>query len=178
MSLSPLIPIATAAAGSIATGAADLIGDGLSFAGTLIDDVSKRIQSIAADDPPFVSINDREAALKSLHRATQDSLERLRGILTQKLSSAGIHTDAPIELRSDGLGSVQAVDDHPQRAAIERLLNEDRSLATLFNHLTSQQAFLESLETGEDVDPMEISIRLENDEIDVLIASKEEYETP
>ncbi len=143
MSLSHLLPLAAPAIGSLASDTVETIADGLSFAQVLLQPRAKADEQVATDTK-FVSVNDSDAALRSVRGTTEEVLKHFREAILGKLKEAGIDTSHPIRLRGDGQGGVIVDGDHPQRAAIEQIIREDTSLTGLFNYLSANYGLLNS----------------------------------
>jgi hypothetical protein len=127
--MSPLMPIATAAAASLAREAVAAIGSGLSFAAELVRQ-DQATQPARAGGPP--------AARAQLAH----SLQQFAGRLRHRLVQAGLSLAGTIELAADGLGGIEVGGSHPHKAAIEELLAADESLVAHFRSLAEQSALL------------------------------------
>ena len=123
MSSIALIPLASAAAAGLARGAADVVNGGLSFAAELIrgDDTA----------PPARGPSELEAAQQRQTEMIEQFAARIRTLL----SEGGIDLPEPLALESDGLGGVSVASDHPQRNAIENLLDGDVLIQRDFDRL-------------------------------------------
>jgi hypothetical protein len=66
-----------------------------------------------------------------------------------RLAAAGISLNVPLELTTDVLGRISVVSEHPQRAAIERLLEQDPQLAALVEDLAFAQRELGRIQQNE-----------------------------
>jgi hypothetical protein len=118
----PLIPAAVQGASRVAAGGLGLL------------------QSLAA--PPAPNVAPTEAAATS-PGATTDiglTLDQLRQRMGEEISRAGFGEALPLQIADDGQGRMRVVSDHPQREAIEQLLNNRPALADAFRQLASRAA--------------------------------------
>jgi hypothetical protein len=132
MGLSPLLPIAGAAFGSLADKALDKITDGPSFLEVLqgslgINDSVPTEEKKAAEEA--VSINELTEQLEAFIRKVQ-----------QKLAATGYDASFPVELKGDGRGGIVLEHPHPDRTAIENLLSDDGELGEEFHRLAQEFA--------------------------------------
>ena len=123
MSSIALIPLASAAAAGLARGAADVVNGGLSFAAELIRGNN--------DTPQAHGPSELEIAQQQLTEMIEQFAAQIRTLL----SEGGIDLSEPIALESDGLGGVTIASNHPQRGAIENLLDGDVLVNREFDRL-------------------------------------------
>ena len=141
MSLSPLIPIAGAALGSLAISAASKLPGGLSFLEILhlnksektTDDKSTADEAAAGLDG-LLSLG--SVSVQQIQDQAQTALQQFQEQLNQLLAAQGIDLSQPINLKSDQFGGIDLTNDHPQRAQIEQLLADHPELAQQFNELS------------------------------------------
>ena len=148
MSLSPLLPIAGAAVGSIASRVTEGISN--SFA-----DVLQRMRlpgesAASGQNPDSLRTNSGSSVGGPTDSA---ALERFRIALTQQLDVAGVDLSKPVHLRGDGFGRLVLQGDHPDRAIIEMVLHENVSLAAMFNELAAEH--LPPRDAGSDPDELD-----------------------
>jgi hypothetical protein len=113
-----------AAALTLGRGAAAAAGNGLSFAGELLQSASAT--AVKGEDE---STAGRERSI--LEHRIAVLKERIR----RKLADAGITLDKPLELTSDGAGGIAVGADLPQRDVIEEILRNDFLLERDFHQL-------------------------------------------
>jgi hypothetical protein len=117
-----LWPIMGVAGIGLARAATSAVSDGLSFAAELARGLAPRD---AASEPSAAELQKEQL---------QQRMEALAARIKQQLAEAGIEVTQPLTLTSDGLGGLTALD-HPQRAAIESLLEGDVLLLRDFDRL-------------------------------------------
>lgn len=122
MTSGALLPVIGVAGIGLARAAADAVKEGLSFAAELARGPDANAQIANAD----------------LERQRmQQQIEALAARIKQQLADAGIDVSQPLTLTSDGLGGI-AAHDHPQKAAIEELLESDFLLLRDFERLKDE----------------------------------------
>jgi hypothetical protein len=119
MASSALLPVIGVAGIGLARAATAAIGEGLSFAAEL-----------ARGSDPKVQPEQAEQQRAQLQRRIEAFAARIK----QQLAQAGIDISQPLTLTDDGLGGI-AAQGHPQRAAIEELLESDVLLLRDFDRL-------------------------------------------
>lgn len=125
MPLSALLPIGGAALGMLASRAFSGIANELSFKDFLGQgeiEGSANPESVIA---PRSEINLQEAV-------TGFGTE-----LREKLAASGVDLSQKLTLKSGLHGAIEVDGDHPQRAAIEDLLNRDDQLASAFQQISA-----------------------------------------
>jgi hypothetical protein len=95
------------------------IGEGLSFAAELARGSNSEVQPDQAEQQ---------------REQMQRRIEAFAARIKQQLAEGGIDVSRPLTLTDDGLGGIAALD-HPQRAAIEELLEGDVLLLRDFDRL-------------------------------------------
>jgi hypothetical protein len=128
MSGAMLWPIAGAASVGLARATAVAVNSGLSFAAELAQEMSGA--AISADSRAKGAANGRREAIQ---RRIEQFAERVK----QQLEAAGIDLSKPLTLTADGLGGLTP-GDHPQRAAIEELMQTDYLLLRDFERLQDE----------------------------------------
>jgi hypothetical protein len=141
MTTASLIPIAGAAAGALASGAAKSLSGGLSFLAALTSGGETAASSSTAESAAAST----EELRAEFTRALQDFVARLK----QRLTMAGIDVDQPLELEQEPWGSIAAGNDHSQHSQIEAVLGADPLLAAEFHDLAAQYEQLAAAETGD-----------------------------
>ena len=131
---STLWPIVGVAGIGLARAATAAVSDGLSFATELARGMTQ------SDETSEASTAEQQT------QQLQQRIDALAARIKQQLSEAGIDITRPLTLTSDGLGGLTAAD-HPQRAAIESLLESDVLLLRDFDQL---QDDYESAAAGDD----------------------------
>jgi len=144
MGLSPLVPIAGAALGSLANKTLDRLTNGPSFLDTLRESFSK------GDAAPPAGNQTTNVIPSAEEQAAK--FETLVRLLRQRFSAAGVDTSVPIELKGDGRGRVIVDDPHPDRVAIEQILASDPNLSARFLDLSS--VFARARELQGSLDPL------------------------
>lgn len=119
MASAALWPVMGAAGIGLARAVTATIGEGLSFAAEL-----------ARGSEPGVQPTQGAQQREQLKQRIEALAERIK----QQLAAAGIDVSQPLTLTDDGLGGIAALD-HPQRAAIEELLEGDFLLLRDFDRL-------------------------------------------
>ena len=138
MTTTALIPLAGAAAGVLASGAARSVSSGLSFLAELAGGGETAASEGAAIEDQPTTAEQR----KSLDQALQDFVKRLR----ERLLLAGVAADRPMQLQQEPWGSIAVSEDHPQKDHIEAALAADPLLASEFHQLADQYRQLAELE--------------------------------
>ena len=134
--MSPLMLLPWAGtATTLARGAAQALGESLSFAATLGNFGASTETEAAAENA---------AQLADQERGFHLAAEKFRELLQRALSAAGVDLTVPLEIKSDGLGGIQAAGDHPDRRLIEQVLSGDTSLQQQFQSLANDYAKLHS----------------------------------
>ena len=132
--MSPLMPIAGAAALSLAREAIGAIGSGLSFATEVIrQDHAAVSQSSSSPLERPVSLAQHE-----FEQAIRDFVARLR----QRLAAAGVELSGSLELKIDGLGGIEVGGNRSDEWAIEGALAADGQMLAEFNRLAEWCASL------------------------------------
>lgn len=119
MASAALWPIIGATGIGLARTATAVIGEGLSFAAELARGSNSEVHPDQAEQQ---------------REQLQRRIEAFASQIKQQLAEAGIDVSQPLTLTDDGLGGIAALD-HPQRAAIEELLEGDFSLLRDFDRL-------------------------------------------
>jgi surfactin synthase thioesterase subunit len=119
MASTALLPVIGVAGIGLARAVTATIGEGLSFAAELARGAKPDVQ-------PDQAQQQREQL--------QQRIEALAARIKQQLGAAGIDVSQPLTLTDDGLGGIAALE-HPQRAAIEELLEGDFLLLRDFDRL-------------------------------------------
>jgi hypothetical protein len=121
MASASLLPVLGVAGIGLARAATAAIGEGLSFAAELM----------RGEEPPASTSVEQEPG--EIPQAINALVSRIK----KQLAAAGIDVTQPLTLTSDGLGGITA-GDHPQRAAIEELLESDVLLLRDFERLKDE----------------------------------------
>jgi hypothetical protein len=129
-----LWPVIGVAGIGLARAATAAVGEGLSFAAALTRGLSPSAEE--SDAAKQTAADDVREALKRRIEAFADRIK-------QQLAAAGIDVSQALTLTSDGLGGITA-GDHPQRAAIEELLEGDVLLLRDFDRLKDDYEAAES----------------------------------
>ena len=108
----------------------------MSFASELAKGISSPAEP--ADEKAQAAANGRRESL-------QRRIEQLAQRIKQQLEAAGIDLAEPLTLTGDGLGGISA-GDHPQKAAIESLLESDVLLLRDFERLADEHQELAATE--------------------------------
>lgn len=137
MSLSPLIPIAGIAAGSLAAEVVRQTREGLSFINVFGRQDEPATSADCTGDGPFMAVN---AVADQSHEQLQQMLESLRRELVVALGIAGIDTSRPIALQTSRAGGIVVDPSHPQAGEIERLLLEHPDLASEIRNVLQASA--------------------------------------
>lgn len=145
MTITPLLTIAGAAAGGVATIAAHSIAGGLSFLETLHSQASEKPN--ASSTTPEASSSG--ISLSSLKASAQAALAKFQQLLGPKLAQLGVNLSQPLELAVDSLGGIRETSGHPQAAQIEQLLAGDDELSRLFRQGASQSEVVRAGEEHE-----------------------------
>lgn len=119
MASAALWPVIGAAGIGLARAATAVVGEGLSFAAELARGSNSELQPDQAEQP---------------REQMQRRIEAFAARIKQQLAEAGFDVSQPLTLTDDGLGGIAALD-HPQRAAIEELLESDVLLLRDFGRL-------------------------------------------
>jgi hypothetical protein len=114
-----------AAALTLGRGAANAVGNGLSFAAELLRSASSTSSAAkpAAD------------ASSAQQKALELQIDAMQRRIQQQLAATGVQLMQPLELVSNGQGGIAVAGPHPQQAAIEELLGSDILLERDFNNL-------------------------------------------
>ena len=136
MSGALLWPIAGAAGASLARATTAAVQGSMAFATELAKGIGAAPKDVDAETKTAAA--ERQESLK---RRIEQLAERIR----QQLEAAGIDMSQPLSLTSDGLGGISA-GDHPQRAAIESLLESDVLLLRDFERLADEHQSLATTE--------------------------------
>lgn len=132
-----------AAAVTAGRGAANAVGDGLSFAAQLLRAAGGSTASTKD------SSDQSNAAREQLKLRADDLAGRVR----RQLASAGIDLFEPVELVSNGQGGIAVAGPHPQQAAIEEALGSDVLLERDFNLLANDYRDLSEQNPSADLAP-------------------------
>jgi hypothetical protein len=119
MASAALWPVIGAAGIGLARAATAVVGEGLSFAAELARGSNSEIHPDEAEQQ---------------REQMRSRIEAFAARIKQQLAEAGIDVSQPLTLTDDGLGGIAALD-HPQRAAIEELLESDYLLLRDFDRL-------------------------------------------
>jgi hypothetical protein len=130
-----LWPVIGVAGIGLARAATAAVGEGLSFAAELTRGLSSSADASEAAN---------QAAADERREGLQRRIDAFAARIKQQLAAAGIDVTKPLTLTSDGLGGIAALD-HPQRTAIEGLLESDVLLLRDFDRLKDE---FESAENG------------------------------
>jgi hypothetical protein len=122
MASASLWPVIGAASIGLARAATAAVGEGLSFAAELA-------RGSKADEQP--------AKAEQQRNELERRIEAFAARIKQQLADAGIDVSQPLTLTDDGLGGIAAAN-HPQRAAIEELLEGDFLLLRDFDSLKDE----------------------------------------
>lgn len=141
MSLYPLLPVAAATLGSLAARVADRVSDGVAFAellGPILPDRSHPAHATAGtEQAESAEVQATSSGVEAIRSATEKALAEFQRIALERLAAAGVDWTRPIRLRSDRFGKVVVEGDHPDRATIERVFEEDAALSALFNYVSA-----------------------------------------
>lgn len=130
MASAALWPIMGAAGIGLARAATSAVNDSLSFAAELAQGLAPSEESSATSEP---------TAAEREQEQLRQRIEALANRIKQQLAAAGVDVTQPLVLTSDGLGGIAATE-HPQRAAIESLLESDVLLLRDFERLKDEYA--------------------------------------
>ena len=119
MASAALWPVIGAAGIGLVCAATAAVGEGLSFATELA-------RGSQAEEQPAKAEQQRDEL--------QHRIEAFASRIKEQLTEAGIDVSQPLALTDDDLGGIAALD-HPQRAAIEELLESDYLLLRDFDRL-------------------------------------------
>jgi hypothetical protein len=130
MASASLWPILGAAGIGLARAASSAVSESLSFAAELARGSDASGEPSAATEP---------TAAEREQEQLRQRIEALAARIKQQLAAAGVDVTQPLVLTSDGLGGITAAE-HPQRAAIESLLESDVLLLRDFERLKDEYA--------------------------------------
>jgi len=133
-----------AAALTVGRGALGAVGNSLSFAAQLVGAAGG---AAAEADAQRQQANAAQAAIKQRTDALRQRIE-------QQLAAAGIQLTQPVDLVSNGTGSIAVAGSHPQQAAIEEALGSDVLLERDFNQLAGNYHELAEQGGAGDLPPM------------------------
>ena len=123
MSLAALLPAAIPGMTALASGAAQVVSSGLSFAATL-----------ANLGPAPASAPDASKEPK-LPAELEQALAQFAELLRERLAAMGRTLSGPLELSADVLGSIEAAGNSQDAEAVEQLLAHDQELSAQFFQL-------------------------------------------
>ena len=132
MSISPLVVMAGAAGASLASQAAQMLGN-LSFGGLLGEESPAQEPLATMESGLALEAFELPASLMELQRIGQSALERFQELLGPKLEELGVSLSEGITLAIDRRGQIRETSGHPRGAEIEALLASDRELAGKFS---------------------------------------------
>jgi hypothetical protein len=134
MNVSPLVPLAAAAASSLVSAAADLAGAvGSAFRDVLAEGPESTNSNIVTR-PPL----SQPLVLEDLASSAQQAIAEFQRRFVARLSEMGIALEQPLTLAVDAFGRIKAAHDHPQAGEIDALLASDDDLANLFRFAASR----------------------------------------
>lgn len=152
MAISPLLSMAGTALVPLARDLVEQISDGLSFQQMLGSrGAGDAAPGVAASGhaPAIFPASPEAARLEAIRRQPHRELAALVDRLRERLSAAGIELSAPVPLKIGVGGDIQVDGDHPQRAAIEDLLNADAQLTSTFRQVAGVLAGRHNATTGD-----------------------------
>src|SRR5438552_15232013 len=114
-----------AAALTVGKGAANAVGNGLSFAAELV-----------TPNAPKTACQKKESQNQAAVAALKQRTDELSQRIERQLAAAGIHLSEPVELISDGQGGIAVATEHPQAAPIQAALSSDILLERDFSMLS------------------------------------------
>jgi len=112
-------------------GASRAVGEGIDFLQTLWTAPPPSTPAAPPAPSPRLSLNPAVADLQRM--------------IAGELGSAGFGDALPLEIADDGFGDIRVLSDHPDRRAIEQLLNSHPIIAGRFRALAGHQAPLTTL---------------------------------
>jgi len=86
---------------------------------------------------------------KDLQRVADQSLAEFKRSLKDAFKDAGVDTNQPIRLESDGNGGVTVVGHHPDRDKIEKIFAENPDLAAKFQAISQRFSELQAMQAGD-----------------------------